>query len=144
MKNLLRKPSIVVAIAFAGLLAGYQPQALSAMGSEITLSGANETPPVDTKASGSGTVTVNADHTVTAHIKVTGMEATAAHIHMGAPGANGPVIIPFVKSGPNEFSAPPGAKLTDAQYDAYKAGHLYVNVHSAMHKPGEVRAQLGN
>jgi hypothetical protein len=32
--------------------------------------------------------------------------------------------------------------LTDAQYDAYKAGGLYINVHSSEHKSGEIRGQL--
>ena len=35
-----------------------------------------------------------------------------------------------------------GAKLTDDQYAAYKAGNLYVNVHSAANKGGEVRGQI--
>ena len=139
MKNVLRHSSIAIAIACAGLLASYPT-----MAAEVTLSGHNEVPPVDTKAKGSGTVTVNADHTVTAKIHVTGMEGTAAHIHMGAAGANGPVIVPFTKTGENEFSAPAGAKLTDDQYKAYEAGKTYVNVHSAAHKGGEVRVQLGN
>lgn len=108
----------------------------------VTLTGANEVPAVATSASGSGTVTVNPDHTVVANITVTGMEATASHIHMGAPGANGPVIVPFTKTGDNKFSAPAGAKLTDEQYAAFKAGNTYVNVHSDAHKGGEVRAQL--
>jgi len=70
------------------------------------------------------------------------MNATAAHIHEGAAGANGPVIVPFVKQGDNTFVAAPGAKMTEAQYDAYKAGRTYVNVHSAAHASGEIRAQL--
>ena len=37
---------------------------------------------------------------------------------------------------------PAGSKLTDAQLASLKAGNLYVNVHSAEHKPGEIRAQL--
>ena len=111
-------------------------------GQQVTLSGANEVPPVTTSASGSGTVTVNSDCTVSARITVSGMTATAAHIHEGAAGANGGVIVPFVKEGDNTFVAPPGAKMTEAQCAAYKAGRTYVNVHSAKHPPGEVRAQL--
>jgi hypothetical protein len=108
----------------------------------VTLTGANEVPAVSTSATGSGTVTVNPDHTVTANITATGMQATASHIHMGAAGANGPVIVPFTKTGDNTFAAPAGAKLTDEQYAAFKAGNTYVNVHSDAHKGGEIRAQL--
>jgi hypothetical protein len=109
---------------------------------QIVLSGSNEVPPVTTSASGTGTVTINPDHTVSASITVTGMTATASHIHEGAVGTNGPVIVPFTKTGDNTFVAPAGAKLTDSQYASYKAGNLYVNAHSAKHPGGEVRAQL--
>lgn len=108
----------------------------------VTLSGANEVPAVQSGASGSGTVTINPDHTVSADITVTGMEATAAHIHEAAQGKNGKVIVPLTKTGDNHFVAPPGAKLTDEQYEAFKRGDLYVNAHSKQHPGGEVRAQL--
>jgi hypothetical protein len=111
-------------------------------GQKIELSGANEVPPVTTSATGTGTVTIKDDRSVSASITVTGMTATAAHIHEGAAGANGPVIVPFTKTGDNTFVAPDGAKLTESQYASYKAGNLYVNVHSAKNPPGEVRAQL--
>ena len=74
-------------------------------------------------------------------VTTTGMVPTAAHIHMAPAGSNGPVIVPLTKY-ENTFSAPAGAKLTDEQYAAYKAGNLYVNVHSNDNKGGEVRAQL--
>jgi len=32
--------------------------------------------------------------------------------------------------------------LTSAQCDAYRSGNLYVNLHSAAHPNGEIRAQL--
>jgi hypothetical protein len=108
----------------------------------VKLSGANEVPANTSTASGSGTVTVADDHSVKADITVTGMTATAAHIHEGAAGANGKVIVPLTKDGDNHFVTAAGAKLTQEQYDAYKAGNLYVNVHSAAHPGGEVRVQL--
>ena len=112
-------------------------------GDNVKLSGAEEVPPVKTSASGSGTITVKDDKTVSGSVKTEGVAGTMAHIHMGKAGANGPVIITLTKSADgNTWSVPSGAKLTDAQYDAYKAGGLYVNVHSAANKGGEVRGQL--
>ena len=106
------------------------------------LTGAQEVPPVSTSASGRSTISVASDRSVSGAVIVTGMEPTAAHIHQGAMGANGPVILPLAKTAPMTFSVPAGAKLTDAQYAALKQGNLYVNVHSAAHPGGEVRLQM--
>jgi hypothetical protein len=70
------------------------------------------------------------------------MNGTAAHIHLGAPGQNGPVIITLQKSGDNAWVIPGNTELSSAQLDALRAGNLYVNVHSAAHPNGEIRAQL--
>ena len=109
---------------------------------KVSLSGNEEVPPVSTSASGSGTITIGEDHTVKGSVTTTGIAGTAAHIHMAAPGQNGGVIVPLVKKGDNEWTVSPGAKLTDQQYQAFKAGNLYVNVHTAAHPNGEIRAQL--
>lgn len=111
-------------------------------GQKIELSGANEVPAVVTTASGTATVTIKDDRSVVALVTVTGLTATASHIHEGAAGSNGPVIVPFTKTGDNTFASADGAKLTEAQYAAYKAGNLYVNVHTAKNPGGEVRGQL--
>ena len=108
---------------------------------KVSLSGDHEIPPVKTGASGTGTITINADKTVSGSIATKGINATAAHIHEGAPGKNGNVAVPLTKNG-DTFAVPAGAKLTDAQYKAFQAGDLYVNVHSAAHPDGEIRAQL--
>ena len=115
-----------------------------AFGDEIKLmlAGGNEVPPVKTAAMGQGTITINPDMTVSGSITTSGVAGTMAHIHQGAAGANGPIIIPLVKAGENIWKVPAGAKLTEDQYKAYKAGDLYVNVHSAAHKGGEIREQL--
>ena len=146
MNRMLHKRSWVAAMALTGavaILASCQSMSPMMMtGQQVALSGAGEVPPVTTTASGSGTVTIKDDRSVSAKITVTGMTATASHIHEGAAGANGPVIVPFTKTGDNTFAAPDGAKLTESQYASYKAGNLYVNVHSAKNPGGEVRAQL--
>ena len=114
----------------------------SSGGTGVTLSGSQEVPPVSTAASGRGTITVGADKSVSGSVTTTGVNATAAHIHMAAMGQNGPVIVPLTKTADGVWSVPAGAKLTDAQYDAFKAGNLYVNVHSDANKGGEIRGQL--
>jgi hypothetical protein len=118
--------------------------AFSASGKDVklTLVGAEETPPVTTSASGSGTIKIADDKTVSGSIKTQGIDGIAAHIHVGAPGVAGPPIITLEKSADGVWSVPAGAKLTDEQYASFKAGNLYVNVHSQEHKPGEIRAQL--
>jgi hypothetical protein len=144
MSAMSGKRRLIAAMTAAGvmaLLASYT-SAQTMDGQKITLSGSNEVPPVTTSASGTGTVTIGADRSVKANITVTGMTATASHIHEAAAGVNGPVIVPFTKTGDNTFAAADGAKLTEAQYASYKAGNLYVNVHSAANPGGEVRAQL--
>lgn len=138
--------ALAVAAAL-GIVAGCTTQMGAPMGDAmytqtVTLSGANEVPPVTTAATGTATVTIRPDHTVSVKVSATGMNATASHIHQGAASANGPVIVPFTKTGDNTFVAPDGAKLTDAQYDAFKAGNLYVNVHTAANPGGEIRGQL--
>jgi hypothetical protein len=109
---------------------------------KVNLSGAQETPPVTTSASGSGTISIAADKSVSGTIKTTGIEGTVAHIHVGAPGQSGPPIITLDKSAAGVWTVPAGSHLTDEQFASFKAGNLYVNVHSAEHKPGEIRAQL--
>ena len=71
-----------------------------------------------------------------------GIAGTAAHIHTGAPGESGPPIITLAQGPDGTWAVPAGSKLTDEQYADFESGKLYINVHSAMHKPGEIRAQL--
>ena len=108
----------------------------------MTLSGAQEVPPVSAQGTGTSSIVVSGDKNISGNIEVMGFSSTAAHVHEGAPGQNGPVIIPLVKSGDNTWSVPPNTILTSQQFDAFQRGNLYVNVHSAANPNGEVRAQL--
>jgi hypothetical protein len=109
---------------------------------QISLTGAQEVPPVSTAGSGNGSITVGADQSVSGSVTTMGVEGTMAHIHLAAPGANGPVIVPMAKTADGVWSVPAGAKLTDAQFQSFKDGNLHVNVHSAANRGGEIRGQL--
>jgi hypothetical protein len=108
---------------------------------KVMLSGANEVPPVTTTASGEGTISIADDGAVSGSVTTKGVNGTAAHIHMAGAGKNGPVIVPLTKEG-DTYKAAAGAKLTADQMSAFKAGDLYVNVHSAANPNGEIRGQL--
>ena len=123
------------------MLAGFSISA-NADDLKFKLSGDTEVPSVTTKASGEASLTVNKDMTVSGKVTTSGIAGTMAHIHMGKAGTNGPVVVPLTKSGDNAWMVPDGTKLSEPQYAAYKAGELYVNVHSAENKPGEIRGQL--
>ncbi|MEO7580578.1 MAG: CHRD domain-containing protein [Massilia sp.] len=109
---------------------------------KVSLNGAEETVPVTTSATGTGVISIGADKRVTGSIATKDIEGTAAHIHNAPAGKNGPPVITLVKSADGVWSVPAGAALTDEQYASYQAGNLYVNVHSAANKPGEIRGQL--
>ena len=139
--TMFKPGSAWAALALAGLLAGCASM-ISASKAEFPLSGSNEAPPVVTSATGQAWFTVDRDWTVNGKVTTSGIVGTAAHIHEGKQGENGPVIIPLTRSGENEWSVPPGSRLTEAQFKSYRSGYLYVNVHSAAHPGGELRGQL--
>jgi hypothetical protein len=136
--------AIVVALVLAGCaqVQGTLPHWMpgsNAVG--VELSGAQQVPPAKTSGKGSGSFRLAEDGTVTGSVTTEGVAGTAAHIHLGAKGREGPVIVPLTKKG-NTYSVPAGRKLTAAQRKAFKEGDLYVNVHSAKYKGGEVRGQI--
>ena len=131
---------LVAAVALA-VSGAYSSIALSA-DVKVAMSGDQEVPAVTTTAKGSGTVMIGDDMSVKGSITTTGVAGTAAHIHMAAAGKNGPVIVPMTKSGDAGWTFAPDAKLNADQMKAFKAGDLYINVHSAANPNGEIRGQL--
>jgi hypothetical protein len=138
--------------AAALIVAGCANTPKSASG-VTALSGAAQVPPVTTTASGTTDISARPSRcpsvtsslncpTVHGMVNTSGVTATAAHIHQGAAGQNGPPIVTLVRTGPNSWQVPQGTTLTDAQYQAYWDGLLYVNVHSDANQGGELRAQL--
>ncbi len=106
------------------------------------MSGANEVPPTTSAASGRGRAELDAN-TLDVFVTITtaGVAATAAHLHVGAVGVNGAVIVPLTQGPTNTWTSAGGAKLTQAQAVAFAAGGTYFNVHSAALPGGEVRGQ---
>jgi hypothetical protein len=146
MKKLIAKLFIVMAATVAlSACQTYRDMAPSWMpGSgaiSVKLTGTEEVPPLTVPGSGSGSFRVAEDGTITGSVTTKDVEGTMAHIHRGAKGANGPVIVPLDKQG-DTYSVPAGRKLTPAQIEDLKKGMLYVNVHTNRNKGGEVRAQL--
>ena len=119
-------------------------------------------PTLDGGASPSGMADFNVSGTTVAYKQnVSGLSGapTAAHIHLGAPGAAGPVIVPLtIAAGPStgtgsgegtfDASAVKGKKADgsamtlDDVLAAMRSGGTYVNVHTANNKPGEARGQI--
>lgn len=124
------------------------------------LAGNEEIPGINTGAFGSATITVNmTTRTVTYQIDVFNLPSgvTASHIHVGAPGTTGPVIVNFAPplSASNDFAfsgsvpegqfllrADQGIRSADDVFQAILGGNTYVNVHSAANTGGEVRGRL--
>ncbi len=114
-----------------------------------TLSGAQESPPVSTTASGRGAIIANPiTNELTGGIVITGLTPSTGgfHIHQapaGEPGGNGPIIFSLSDAGDSKtFFVPAGTVLTADQYAALVAGELYFNVHTDAQPSGEIRGQL--
>ena len=142
--------AVLALVAIPGSVAAADP-ALPAYGGPLT--GAQEVPPVATAATGEGTAVVSADGaTITYIVTYTGLSGavTAAHIHTGASGVAGGVILPLT-AGPSpmvgtltaaNFSAS-GAITTFAEaVTALRAGTTYFNLHTAANPGGEIRGQI--
>jgi hypothetical protein len=136
---------LLAALACTAALAFATPSMAAMVHMKADLKGSNEVPPNDSKATGMVEVTYDtASKTLSWKGTYSGLSgpATAAHFHAGAPGKNGGVIVPIFagKSAKSPFSG--SKKLTDDQAAQMESGAWYVNIHTAAHKPGEIRGQV--
>jgi hypothetical protein len=110
-----------------------------------TLLAENQNPPVASNGTGTALVTLNQGKgDVCWDINVDHLTSTVilAHIHVGATGINGPIVVDFNEpvNGLNGCVSADAALIKEIRQDP--AGY-YVNVHTTMFPGGEVRGQLG-
>lgn len=116
------------------------------------LSGTNEPtpPPQVVGATGSATMTVNGRDiawTLTTANFAAGTTAPGsasttlpAHIHVGAPGVSGGILVPLTATVNGATSGT--VTVVDSVLTQLRAGNAYVNVHTAARAAGEIRGQL--
>ncbi|OWQ83789.1 hypothetical protein CDN99_25305 [Roseateles aquatilis] len=109
------------------------------------LGGQQEVDPKATTASGTGLLVLNPlTRAISGSIELTGITATAAHIHAAAAGSNGPILLNLTDHGGHgHFTVPDNTVLAAADVDTLRKGGLYYNAHSAAFPGGEVRGQIG-
>ena len=109
------------------------------------LSGSNEVGGGDPNGSGTAAVKVRGTE-ICFDLKWSGFEAIMSHIHKGAAGTNGAVLVPFFTSeSPLDANSKSGcvtAKASLVKAIEAKPSNYYVNVHSPEFPTGAARGQL--
>ena len=130
----------------------------------IRLTGDQQVPAVNTLAFGFAEVQLGEDNnTLSFEVVVCNIaNVIASHIHVGAAGTNGPVVLPFfgsstpfnstrgcdtlaegTRTSANLVLRPEAGINTWTDFiNALIAGNSYVNVHTTSHTGGEIRGQL--
>jgi hypothetical protein len=127
------------------------------------LSGKSEVPPNDSKAHGSALFRLvrDAGSTITAieyEVRVSNLEdLQAGHIHSGAEGVAGPVVVdlhPRTGAGraqgviangtitASDLVGPLTGMTLEDLYELFTSGEAYVNLHTTSFPGGEIRGQL--
>ena len=125
------------------LIAAPFPALAETMKMMAMLDGGQQVPPVTTEGTGMADLTYDTDtRKLSWTVEYSGLSGppAAAHIHgPAAKGANAGVAIPF-KDPASPITGE--ATLTDEQAKALMDGMMYVIIHTAAHKDGEIRGQI--
>ena len=151
--------TLLASVAAAGLLLS-APAFAAVISFQGNFSGSQQVPPNGSPAIGTASLvadTVAQTLTVTESFSGLTSPSAAGHIHAGAPGVNGPVIIPFstfptgVTSGTfsGVFTAADlinqgtsGISTFGSLLTTLQAGGAYLNIHSSTLPNGEIRAAV--
>lgn len=131
------------------------------------LTGTAEIPPRQTDASGAVAVSLNPDGT-SLHYRLSVsdiQDVTAAHLHIGLPDENGPIVVPLLGQGApgdnttlpegvadgviaegditiTELTGPLTGTPLLVLMELLRSGAIYANVHTSQNPEGEIRGQM--
>jgi CHRD domain-containing protein len=171
-KTILKVTAIIAVLTSATIAGVFGFAALSSISSQFAfaqkqgqffdakLTGKDEVPSKDTKASGVAEFTVRAN-SMSYKVTVNNMEkVTAAHIHQGKVGENGPVVVTLFKTDSpsattngvlsqgtitsDKFEGQLAGKRLSDLINMINNGEAYVNVHTQANPKGEIRGQLSS
>jgi hypothetical protein len=160
----MKRTITLVSLVLALLLVAAGPVAADSLTYSAHLYGGAEVPAVTTRAQGQVIFRLSDDGTLLRYkLIVANIEdVRMAHIHLGAPGANGGVVAWLYPGGPpavlipgrsdgvlaegvlsnsNLVGALAGKTISDLVGE-FQAGNAYVNVHTTAHGGGEIRGQI--
>jgi hypothetical protein len=123
------------------------------------LEGSQQVPPLRTSASGKATFQSNGtSRQITYRLTLRNIQRVfAAHIHLGRPGQNGPIIAPMLNVTPSislsqgqvmgtitqsDLTGPLEGQTIEDLIDEMEAGNTYVNAHTEQNPNGEIRGQI--
>ena len=146
MKAILAAAAVLgILVASSALRPGDTPVAHARVVTiDVTAVGAQENPPISGEGYAIGRFTFDdSARVLTYAVTVNGLSSglvTAAHIHRGATGVNGPIVYPLSTVG---FSQVAGSiNLTPDDIADLLAGRFYLNVHSTANPGGFARGQI--
>lgn len=146
MKNCTRVLSILLlALVFSNI--SYADHLSGKFLFAARMNGGQEVPAVTTNALGLATFYLNDERdTLCFEMTATGLSGaiTGIHIHDGAAGSNGPVLIDMMPylTGNRLKGTLTGSSLTSSLITKMFSGQLYLNLHTAANASGEIRGQI--
>jgi len=143
----------------AGQVAGGGTGMSTTIHFDAKMTGKNEVPPHETTATGTATFTAIGTNSITYTVHVKNMQmVTAAHIHQGKAGENGPVVaVLYTTTTPSAMTngelakgtitatnleGPLAGKQITDLISMIQSGGAYANVHTTANPMGEIRGQI--
>ncbi len=168
-KTILKVTAIIAILTFSTIASVFGYAALTGTSASVyaqkqgqffdaKLTGKNEVPAKDTNATGIAEFTITGANSMSYKVSVANMQkVTAAHIHKGKVGENGPIIVTLFKTGSPSATTNgtlSQGNITSAKLEGPLAGkqlsdlinllnnrEAYVNVHTQANPNGEIRGQ---